>query len=63
MSQVLTAWDRIDILAIQHGRVSVREGFEDGTIRAAVPSGKEFVINELGRVVKEDRNFSIDWNE
>lgn len=54
--------DRIDRLALEHGRVQVSEGFTDKRVRATVPNGGEFLIDEDGTPTLQPKgNFSVDW--
>lgn len=59
----MTQRDAIDRLARSNGRVSVRDGFEDGHVTVATPSGREYTINASGATTKVGVNFSIDWSQ
>lgn len=54
--------NRIDQLALAHGRTCVRDGFVDHVVRVTVPDGTEHFVNEDGVFVRTGLNFSVDWS-
>lgn len=53
----------VEVLAGNHPSVHVKGGFADGLVRATVPNGIEFFINENGAIVKSGLNFSVNWKD
>jgi hypothetical protein len=51
----------LERLALRHGRVHVREGYADGTVRMTTPNGHELQVDDSGQVLREGHDFSIDW--
>jgi hypothetical protein len=54
---------RVAQICIANGgeAVCVREGFADKSIRATLRNGREYVIDEDGRIIGTDLNFSVRW--
>lgn len=53
--------DTRDRLAVEHGRVCVREGYADGHVEIVYPPCTAVVVNEAGRITKRTIDTSIDW--
>lgn len=53
----------IDRLALKHGRVAVRDGYQDGHVVVTAPSGSCWKLSEDGVPTPDGYNISINWNE
>lgn len=54
----------IDRLALERGRVAVRDGFADGHVDVTAPSGACWRVLEDGTAHKQPGgNYSINWND
>ena len=54
--------ETIERLALASGRVHV-SSYADGSARATIPSGVEYLINPSGTVRSTGYNHSIDWSK
>lgn len=50
-------------LALQYGRVHVRDGYVDNRVEATLPNGAMFRITEDGTTTQaRTGDFSVDWS-
>ena len=55
--------DTLDLLALTHGRVAVRDGYADRAIRVTAPGGAHWIIGESGTARDAGVNHTTRWNE
>ena len=55
----------VERLALQYGRVAVRDGiyFPFASVRVSTPDGPEFNVTEDGDTTRIGLSFSIDWSQ
>lgn len=54
--------DFIERVALEHGRVAVRDGFLDGHVDVTAPTGRCWSVDEAGvPTLNRVGNFSINW--
>jgi hypothetical protein len=53
----------VALLCLSHGRLAVREGYEDGHVEATTPTGRSWKITTDGDLVPQRGDYSVDWNK
>lgn len=58
----MTQQDTIDRFARTHGRVEMRDGYADESVRVTVPTGEVYSISPEGVERYTGRNSAVDWS-
>jgi hypothetical protein len=53
----------VEKLSLKHGRLLVRTGYADKSIRVTAPNGAHYIINPEGQAKQVQSDFSVNWNQ
>jgi hypothetical protein len=55
--------NRVEQMAEHHGRLLVRHGYADGSIRLTLEDSKHYLVTEAGTLVEAGHDWTDSWTQ